>query len=222
MNEVTALSAGATGAATDTGGPRRAALASDFDTFLRMLTVQARNQDPLNPLDATDYASQLATFSNVEQQVVANELLTQIASAVGGSALDSLRAWVGADVLAKVPTRVDGGPVVVHTEAEAGATAARLVVTDASGTVVSHQSFDPAARRVTWDATDSLGQPVVQGTYSFSVESFEGDKRIATSDAAVYARVIEARFGADGESELVLGDGTELPESAVLGMRVAS
>ena len=43
------------------------AISSDFDTFLRMLTVQMRNQDPLDPIDSADYAVQLATFSGVEQ-----------------------------------------------------------------------------------------------------------------------------------------------------------
>lgn len=54
------------------------ALTSDFDTFLRMLTVQMQNQDPLDPVDSADYAVQLATFSGVEQQVRTNELLTEL------------------------------------------------------------------------------------------------------------------------------------------------
>ena len=58
--------------------PARSALASDFDTFLRMLTTQMQNQDPLNPIDSTDYATQLATFSGVEQQVRTNSLLADL------------------------------------------------------------------------------------------------------------------------------------------------
>ena len=37
-------------------------LASDFDTFLQLLTAQIRNQDPLNPADSTEFVAQLATF----------------------------------------------------------------------------------------------------------------------------------------------------------------
>ncbi|MEP0702358.1 MAG: flagellar hook capping FlgD N-terminal domain-containing protein, partial [Lentilitoribacter sp.] len=44
------------------------ALASDFETFLKMLTAQARYQDPLEPIDSSEYAAQLAQFSMVEQQ----------------------------------------------------------------------------------------------------------------------------------------------------------
>ena len=49
------------------------ALSSDFETFLKMLTVQMENQDPLNPVDSADFAVQLATFSSVEQQVLTND-----------------------------------------------------------------------------------------------------------------------------------------------------
>ncbi|WP_367648781.1 flagellar hook capping FlgD N-terminal domain-containing protein [Ruegeria arenilitoris] len=59
-------------------------LASDFVTFLKMLTIQARNQDPLKPLDASEYASQLAQFSMVEQQVQTNDLLSTLGQALGG------------------------------------------------------------------------------------------------------------------------------------------
>ena len=52
-----------------------AALASDFETFLTMLSVQMQNQDPLNPTDSTEFASQLAQFSTVEQQTLTNTLL---------------------------------------------------------------------------------------------------------------------------------------------------
>ena len=41
----------------------------DFETFLKMLTTQIRNQDPLNPMEGSEFAVQLATFSGVEQQV---------------------------------------------------------------------------------------------------------------------------------------------------------
>ena len=38
-------------------------ISADFETFLKMLTVQMQNQDPLNPVDSSDYATQLATFT---------------------------------------------------------------------------------------------------------------------------------------------------------------
>ncbi|MFV2001871.1 MAG: flagellar hook capping FlgD N-terminal domain-containing protein, partial [Paracoccaceae bacterium] len=51
---------------------------SDFETFLKLLTTQLKNQDPLKPVDSSDFAVQLATFSSVEQQVKTNDLLTSL------------------------------------------------------------------------------------------------------------------------------------------------
>ena len=53
---------------------------SDFILFLKLMTAQAKNQDPLNPTDTTDYATQLATFTQVEQQIKANTLFEKMVS----------------------------------------------------------------------------------------------------------------------------------------------
>ena len=47
------------------------AMTTDFETFLRMLTVQMQNQNPLNPMESQEFAVQLATFSGVEQRCAA-------------------------------------------------------------------------------------------------------------------------------------------------------
>lgn len=49
-----------------------------YDDFLKLLLAQMQNQDPLKPIDSTEYVSQLATFSNVEQGVKQNAKLDQI------------------------------------------------------------------------------------------------------------------------------------------------
>ena len=60
-----------------------AVLSSDFEVFLQMLTAQAKYQDPLEPIDNSEYAAQLAQFSMVEQQVTTNDLMEQMLSAFG-------------------------------------------------------------------------------------------------------------------------------------------
>ena len=71
-------------------------ISSDFQTFLRMLTTQMQNQNPLEPIEASDFAVQLATFSGVEQQVRTNDLLSQLTSRMG---LSELANWVGREAL---------------------------------------------------------------------------------------------------------------------------
>mgnify|MGYP000982991328 CR=1 FL=1 len=49
-----------------------------YDDFLKLLLAQMQNQDPLKPIDSTEYVSQLATFSNVEQGIKQNAKLEQL------------------------------------------------------------------------------------------------------------------------------------------------
>ena len=50
-------------------------ISKDYDMFLRLMTAQLKNQDPLQPLDGTEFVAQLAQFSGVEQQIKTNERL---------------------------------------------------------------------------------------------------------------------------------------------------
>jgi flagellar basal-body rod modification protein FlgD len=50
----------------------------DYDTFLRLLVAQMKNQDPTKPMESTEYIAQLATFSNVEQLISSNKKLDQL------------------------------------------------------------------------------------------------------------------------------------------------
>ena len=94
MTTSSVTSAGTTSAAPTTTS-NKALISSDFDTFLKMLTAQMQNQDPLNPMDSTDYATQLATFSGVEQQARTNELLTNLGSQMAVLGMSQLAGWVG-------------------------------------------------------------------------------------------------------------------------------
>lgn len=50
----------------------------DKTAFLRLLTAQLQNQDPLNPTDQENFVQQVATFSNLEQQITMNESFSKL------------------------------------------------------------------------------------------------------------------------------------------------
>jgi len=52
--------------------------AVDYQSFLKLLVAEMRNQDPTNPMDSTQYVAQLAAFSQVEQSVQINTKLDQL------------------------------------------------------------------------------------------------------------------------------------------------
>lgn len=53
----------------------------DYDTFLQLLIAEMQNQDPLKPMDSSEYVAQLASFSNVEQTIVTNNKLDELFAA---------------------------------------------------------------------------------------------------------------------------------------------
>ena len=62
----------------------------DYDSFLKLLVAQMKNQDPTQPMDSTEYVAQLATFSQVEQTVKSNAKLDQILQSSALAQADSL------------------------------------------------------------------------------------------------------------------------------------
>jgi flagellar basal-body rod modification protein FlgD len=64
----------------------------DYSAFLRLLIAQMQNQDPMNPIDSTEYMSQLASFSSVEQAVKTN---TKLDALLTSMALTQAEGMIG-------------------------------------------------------------------------------------------------------------------------------
>jgi flagellar basal-body rod modification protein FlgD len=62
----------------------------DYESFLKLLVAEMKNQDPTKPMDSTDFIAQLATFSQVEQSVQSNTKLDQILQSTALSQAGSL------------------------------------------------------------------------------------------------------------------------------------
>ncbi len=62
----------------------------DYSTFLKLLLAQLKNQDPTKPMDSTEYMSQLASFSNVEQAIKTNTKLDSLLTAHSLSQAENL------------------------------------------------------------------------------------------------------------------------------------
>lgn len=58
-----------------------ASASMNYDSFLQLLIAQLQNQDPTEPMDATEQVSQLATYSQVEQSIKTNTLLRSMLQA---------------------------------------------------------------------------------------------------------------------------------------------
>ena len=100
--------------------------AVDYDSFLKLLIAQMKNQDPTQPMDSTQYVAQLATFSQVEQTVQSNSKLDQI---LQSSALSQADSVIGRSI-----TSADGS--VTGTVAEVRLASTGLIAILGDGTEV--------------------------------------------------------------------------------------
>lgn len=195
-------------------------ISSDFDTFLKLLTAQIRNQDPLEPADATAFTAQLATFSNVEQAVQTNALLTRMIGSMDGQQVSDAAAYIGMDVRHSGPVSHMGGQATLFTAINPAADRAELVIADLSGAEIARHPIDPDASSLGWPAAGQGGS-VPDGQYVLRVDSWAGDQALDPTPLAHYARVDEVVLGAAG-AELVLRGGVRLPLDRLESVRAPS
>jgi flagellar basal-body rod modification protein FlgD len=198
------------------------------DAFLKMLTTQLKYQDPLNPMQGTEFASQLAQFSSVEQlsnmnttltaSVDANSLLTQsITNSLSTTLIGKSVRSTGSKL-----TYDGSNPVSFGYSLASGASKVRVGVYNTNGVLLKTiqpdtDKFDPLAvgnTDLSWDGTNESGQQVGKGTYTFKVEAYDADGTLMTSPGYTYGTISSVRFKSSGTYFMV--DGKEISLSDVL------
>ena len=207
----------AASAPTDPAGTS-ALIDTDFETFLKMLTTQMQNQDPLEPMKSDELSVQLATFSGVEQQVRTNDLLSQLGQQLGTGGLSQFAGWVGMDARTAAPGFFDGTAITVVPKPDPAADRAALVVRNVAGTEVARFDVPAVGTPFDWQGAGSDGNPLPTGLYSFEVESYSAGAVIAQTTADVYSRITEVRAEAGG-TVLILEGGAKVTADAVTALR---
>ncbi|OUS05727.1 hypothetical protein A9Q96_11040 [Rhodobacterales bacterium 52_120_T64] len=192
---------------------------SDFETFLTLLTAQMRNQDPMQPMDSTQFVAQLASFSSVEQQIETNTKLGELLELFGGSPTANLTEWLGKEVRREGVASFDGRPVEIDATVHESADAARLVVRDENDMTIYTQQFDPASDAVTWNGNTFEATVALTGRYSFEIESFSGGSLLETTLGSVFDLVTEVRLES-GNTVLMFEDGAALHAEEATAVRI--
>lgn len=215
VSGITPATAGPASSSTGSGTK----ISSDYQMFLKLLTTQMQNQDPTDPIDSSDYAVQLATFSGVEQQVKTNELLSSMTTQLGLLGVTQYAGWVGMEARVAAPAYFDGTtPLTVAPNPVTGADQAVLVVKDAAGTEVARRDVGTTAETIDWAGTDSSGNTLPAGVYSFELESYNSGTLLSTDPAEVYGTITEVQGTAEG-SVLVLRGGAQVAPAEITGLR---
>lgn len=215
------ISGAGAGAATAAALPSSSAVSSDFETFIKMLTTQAKYQDPLEPLDSSEYAAQLAQFSMVEQQVLSNDLLTALSNQLGSSTMGQMAGWIGMEARTNAPVLFDTAPITVLPSPPIGAAEMELVVYDANGREVGRNPMPVSSDPVVWAGVQPVGAPLPAGLYRFELEATSVDGNpLPSTQADTYARIVEVQtLGL--ETRVVFEGGAEASANSISALREA-
>ena len=161
------------------------------DAFLKLLTTQLQNQDPLNPMENEAFVSQLAEFSSVEGIKGMQESLETMVTSMRSDQLLSGANLVGRSVgLGNTDVRAAGGlNTELQIELDQPASNVSLqVISNTTGQIVYQGDLGPqpaGTLNTTWSGTDDTGNPLPVGSYSFMAVSENNGRRIEQPTAAV-------------------------------------
>jgi len=198
----------------------RTSLADNFEMFLTLLTEQMKNQDPLEPLDSTQFVNQLVDFSSVEQQIAQNQnleslLLIQSAAAQGSSVGYIGRLATAETTQAPLSNGKASWDYILPNDAES----VELSILDADGRVVARATGDTTTGSHTfdWDGTDSVGAQLDDGVYSLEVTALDEEGEPVFADIRATAEVTGVDLS--GAEVIVEMGPIRAPLSSILSLR---
>jgi len=166
-------------------------IASNFTTFLQLLTTQLQNQDPLSPLDTNQFTQQLVEFAQVEQQMKSNDQLTSLVSLEKSAVASTALAYVGATVV------VDGSTAQLTN----GTANWNLNVTKPSTTTITIKdstgqnaftgtvAVNPGTQAFTWNGRGNDGRVWPNGSYTLTATAVDANNQSVAISTEVQATV---------------------------------
>lgn len=196
---------------TSASQPSRASatLASNFDGFLKLLATQLENQDPLEPLDATQFTNQLVQFTTVEQAIKSNDQLEKLTGLIEAGGLTSALGMIGLEVgfdADQVSLPATGEARFGYQLAET-AEAVTVTIRDARGTVVrvAQGQAGVGDHVQAWDGRGADGRRVPAGNYTVEVAARDAAGAAIEVGRATTGRVDGVETGTGGLSLVVGG-----------------
>ncbi|MDR6626336.1 flagellar basal-body rod modification protein FlgD [Caulobacter segnis] len=202
----------------------KTSMASNTETFLKLLTTQLKNQDPLSPTDTTQMTQQITQMTGVEQQLITNDLLAALVGMNTGTGLSEGVSMIGKQVTATTDSSTLKGGKATFSWTQAGAsTALTIEVKNAAGQVVRTLKPDDqksGAHTLTWDGKDDTGAQLPDGgVYTVAVKAKGADNKDikVTNIKGRTEGVVSAVDNSTGQSKVIV-DGKAIPIDNVIGI----
>ena len=182
-------------------------LATNMNTFLELLTAQLQHQDPLNPMDTSQFTNQLVLFAQVQQQIDINQNLESMMSSQNSSALASSANYLGTGVTAvssSLPLQNSDSTFYYTTPSDAASVS--IVITDSAGNIVETMTGSPApgTHTATWNGSEISGGKATDGTYGLTVTATGTNGSTTQLDTAVSGTVTAVAVDPSNNSPQVL------------------
>ncbi len=193
--------------ATTTTNASSAKLTQDYDSFLKLLTTQLQNQDPLSPMESTEFTNQLVQFSQVEQAISQNSKLDKLVGLQNNNQTQASLGFIGLDVEATGSAfTYESKPVKMSYTLPEASTSTRIQIKNEKGVTI--RTIDGARttsrQELTWDGKKADGSVAEPGTYSMTVIAPKADSKLITAKTTVFGRVSGIEAG-NGVTTLMMG-----------------
>lgn len=147
------------------------ALASNFQSFLTLLTTQLKNQNPLEPLNTNEFTQQLVQFAGVEQQLKMNDTLSSLLTLNKTNTMTNALNFVGKTVTADgSTTKLASGRADWRISLPRDARAVTITIKDKDGNVVftEQKPMTAGTNSYVWNGKTSTGSIAPDGEYTLT------------------------------------------------------
>ena len=148
------------------------------DTFLTMIVKKKKNQDPLNPMEGTDFSTQLAQFSQLEQLIGLNDSIESMSNAFKDKSQNDVTGYLGKEVTGNIDSiEVKNGTPSTGAYNLSQPAEVMISITNSEGKEIKNlypgQKM-AGAYSIRWDGTDNSGKQVEDGSYKYTVMADTG------------------------------------------------
>ncbi len=216
--ETSGISAASAAQASATNS--KVSLADNFDSFLKLLTTQLQSQDPMAPMDASQFTQQLVQFSDVEQSIKSNSTLAQLVSLMQADQSVQAVDYLGATV------EVNGSAIQldatsqphINYQLDQAASSVTITIRDAQGNMVASRTGEATAGQhsMRWDGLGLNQRRAPEGLYQVEVKA-TGHGGQAVKVSTTTTGVVDAVEIQSGRLMLSVG-GVMVPADALLSV----
>jgi flagellar basal-body rod modification protein FlgD len=186
--------------------------------FLKMLTAQLQNQDPLNPMDSAGMTTQLAQLNMVDGINKMNTSMSSLLSQIQSTDFINMATTVGKTAMAEGnKVLFNGESVNLAAKLLNDASSVTATIKDSTGATVAETDLGRGSEGLfnfIWDGMDGEGNVLPTGFYSLSIVAEADDGSLGYPK--VYSSSKVASIGKDGaDLEVTLADGRTIKPSEI-------